>query len=149
MRVSEIHECSRYPTWHSYRLFQQVHVANHTPPIKFLMIFISFMGGVWFATCTCWNNLYECQVGPLAWDLGKISRALMNFRHAHSLVVQHSNNNKDCEGVLWWVDHYHTPSAFGSYSLLYQLYCVKSYIACYTMPNALHLMLTWEFSFIY
>ena len=92
--------------------------------IKFLMIFISLMGGVWFAACTWWNHLYKCQVGPLAWDLGEISRALMNIGHVHDLVVQHSDSNKDCGGVLWLVDNYHTPSVFGSYNLLHQLYCV-------------------------
>ena len=103
------------------------------------MIFISLMGGVWLAACTWWNHLYECQVGPLAWDLGEISRALMNIGQAHDLVAQHSDNNKDCGGVLWLVDHYHPPSVFGSYSLLHQLRCMLSlislslvHIACYT-----------------
>ena len=124
--------------------------------IKFLMIFISLMGGVWFSTCTWWNHLYECQVGPLAWDLSEISIALMNIRHVPGLVVQHNDNNKDCKGVLWLVDHYHISSAFGSYSLLHQLHCVSSpislglvHIACYTRSDALHLMLTEKFSFIY
>jgi len=81
------------------------------------MIFISLMGGVWIAACTWWNHLYECHVRSLAWDLDKISRALMNTRHAHGLVVQHNDNNKDYEGVLWLVEHYHTPRVFGSYSL--------------------------------
>jgi len=35
------------------------------------------MGGVWFAAYTWWNHLCECQVGPLVWDRGEISRALM------------------------------------------------------------------------
>ena len=124
--------------------------------INFLMIFIPLMGDVWFATCTWWNYLYECQVGPLAWDLSNIFRALMNTEHAHGLVAQHNDNNKDCGGVLWLVDHCHTPSVFGSYSLLHQLHCVLSpislglvHIVCYTRSNALHLMLTQEFSFIY
>ena len=49
------------------------------------------------------------------------------------------------------VDHYHTPSVFGSYSLLHQLHCVLSpinlglvHIACYTRSDALHFMLTQE-----
>jgi len=120
------------------------------------MIFISLMGSVWFAAYTWWNHLYECQVGPLAWNLGKISRALMNIGHAYGLVVQHSDKNKDCGGVLWLVDHYHTPSIFGSYSLLHQLHYVLSlislglvHIACYTRFDALHLMITNEFSFNY
>jgi len=50
------------------------------------MIFISLTGCVWFAAYTWWNYLYECQVGPLIWDLGMISRALMNTGHAHGLV---------------------------------------------------------------
>ena len=124
--------------------------------IMFLMISISLISGVWFAACTWWNHLYECQVGRLAWDLGEISIALMNIGHAHGLVAQHNNNNKDCGGVLWLVDHYHTPSIFGSYSLLHQLHYVLSpislglvHIACYTRIDALHLMLIQEFSFIY
>ena len=118
------------------------------------MIFIALMGGVWFAAYTWWNHLYECRVGPLAWDPGKISRALMNTGHAHGLIAQHSDNGKDCGGVLWLVDHYHTLSAFGSYSLLHQLHCVLSpinlglvHIACYTRSDALHLMLTQKFSY--
>jgi len=124
--------------------------------IKFLMIFISLMSGVWFTTCTWWNHLYECQVRPLAWHNGEISRALMNIGHAHGLVAQHNNNNKDCGGVLWLVDRYHMSSVFGSYSLLHQLHYVLSsislglvHIACYTRFDVLHLMLIQKFSFIY
>jgi len=53
---------------------------------KFLMIFISLIGGAWFLAYAWWNRLYECQVGILVWDLGMISRALMNIKHVHGLV---------------------------------------------------------------
>ena len=32
------------------------------------------------AVYTWWNHLYECGVGPLLWDIGKVSRALMNYQ---------------------------------------------------------------------
>ena len=113
------------------------------------------MSGVWLQH-TLDDLTNECQVGPLAWDIGEISRTLMNIGHTHDLVAQHNNNSKDYGGVLWLVDHSHTPSVFGSYSLLHQLHCVLSpislglvHIAYYTRSDALYLMLTQEFSFIH
>jgi len=46
----------------------------------------SLTGSFLFAANTWWNHLFESRVGPLVWDLGMISRALMNVGHAHSLV---------------------------------------------------------------
>jgi len=59
------------------------------------------MGGVWSTTYAWWNHLYECWVGPLAWDLGKISKALMNIKLTLGLKSATHDNNKIYGGVLW------------------------------------------------
>ncbi|XP_029130778.1 ABC transporter B family member 26, chloroplastic isoform X3 [Cajanus cajan] len=48
---------------------------------------------------------YECQVGPLVWNLGEISRTLMNNGHARGLKAQYSDSDKDyiCTAVRRYV----------------------------------------------
>ena len=89
------------------------------------MIFLSLVGGVWFASNTWWwNHLYECQVGLFAWDHRKISRALMNIKHTHDLVMQHNDNDKNCGGYNVIGKPLKHAKCFRFNSLLHLLQCV-------------------------